>query len=78
MFANGRGEQRDDALASAMFQFAASMGHEPSRRALELIRTPPAGVSRCLPGATRSIAGDGGHEPALNLRWEMNLSAKRK
>lgn len=48
MIANGRGVQRDDALAAYFFTFAAERGHEPSRQMLRFVGAPTDQTPECL------------------------------
>jgi hypothetical protein len=48
MYANGRGVERNDELASAFFQLAARHGHEPSRRMLRYVGRAVAPLPECV------------------------------
>lgn len=74
MYANGRGVARDDAMAAALFRFALSKGHEPSRNILRFIRTPPSRLPDCMRnGGDTASAGVIG-----NLLWEEDLTSSRR
>ena len=48
MYANARGVQRDDPLASYLFGLAARQGHEYAQRMLRFVGDPMSGVPECL------------------------------
>lgn len=48
MYANGRGLKRDDGVAAAFFQLAATQNHEASRNMLRRISTPAADLPDCM------------------------------
>lgn len=48
IYANGRGVQRDDAVAAYFFNLAAAEGHEPSRNMLRFVGTPTAEIPECM------------------------------
>jgi hypothetical protein len=48
MYANGRGLKRDDGVAVAFFQLAASQNHEASRNMLRRFSTPASDLPDCM------------------------------
>lgn len=58
MYANGRGVQRSDELASAFFQLAANQGHEQSRKMLRFVGETAAPLPACMETAKPSVDED--------------------
>jgi len=62
MYANGRGLERDDGIAVALFRRAAAQGHAYAERMLRLISSDDIRLPECIAG--RAIAKTGPAEPA--------------
>lgn len=58
MYANGRGVQRSDELASAFFQLAANQGHEQSKKMLRFVGETAAPLPACMETAKRLVDED--------------------
>lgn len=58
MYANGRGVQRNDELASAFFQLAARQGHEQSRKMLRFVGEVAASLPDCMNTAKAFVEDD--------------------
>lgn len=76
MYANGRGVERSDDLASAFFQLAARQGHEQSRKMLRFVGAAAAPLPECM-NPKKPVEDDF----ALNLdnpmqRWVFGLVRK--
>ncbi|MDR2788660.1 MAG: transglycosylase SLT domain-containing protein [Candidatus Accumulibacter sp.] len=59
MYANGRGVERNDALASAFFQLAARHGHEQSRKMLRFVGKAVDPLPECMSRLRRQPLEDG-------------------
>ncbi|MDR1934156.1 MAG: transglycosylase SLT domain-containing protein [Candidatus Accumulibacter sp.] len=58
MYANGRGVERNDELASAFFQLAARQGHEHSRKMLRFVGETAAPLPECMNPVIKPIEDD--------------------
>lgn len=58
MYANGRGVERNDELASTFFQLAARQGHEQSRRMLRFVGKTVLPLPECVSRLQKPVEGD--------------------
>lgn len=65
MFANGRGVNHDDAIATALFRRAAARGHAQAERMLRFVSDPEERLPACMTEVTR--AATMGREVGYNL-----------
>ncbi len=72
MYANGRGIQRDDGYAVALFQFAADTGHTYAERTLHLVHSDNARLPPCMTPPPTEVTDS---EDPLPQSW---LSAEKR
>ncbi|MDR2113236.1 MAG: transglycosylase SLT domain-containing protein [Candidatus Accumulibacter sp.] len=58
IYANGRGVERNDELASAFFQLAARQGHEHSRKMLRFVGEKAAPLPECMNPVKKPVEDD--------------------